>query len=118
MSVPNAQRERAQALRSAIERHRYLQHVEDRQEISPEALDSLKYELSKLEGEYPELITPDSPTQRVAGKPLPEFKKVVHKVPQWSFNDAFSEEDIREFDERVKRFLKTAGKEDAVPHYV
>ena len=117
MSVPNAQRERAQALRSAIERHRYLQHVEDRQEISPEALDSLKYELAKLEEEYPELATPDSPTQRIAGKPLPQFKKVRHAVPQWSFNDAFTEEDIRAWDGRVKRFLLDSLGEDATPTY-
>ncbi|MEK7088423.1 MAG: NAD-dependent DNA ligase LigA, partial [Patescibacteria group bacterium] len=53
----------------------------------------------------PELVTPDSPTQRVAGAPLPEFEKVAHKVPQWSFNDAFTEEDIRNFDERVRKRL-------------
>ena len=90
----------------------------DKSTISPEALDSLKHELVKLEEQYPGLVTPDSPTQRVAGKPLPEFKKVAHKVPQWSFNDAFSEEDIKDFDERVKRFLKTAGKAADTPHYV
>ncbi|MBI1974967.1 MAG: NAD-dependent DNA ligase LigA [Parcubacteria group bacterium] len=95
-------------LRETIDRHRYLYHVLDREELSEAALDSLKHELAELEKEYPELITPDSPSQRVAGKPLPEFKKVRHVVPQWSFNDAFSEEEMREFDARVKRMLASS----------
>lgn len=97
--------ERLNKLKKTIERHRYLYHVLDKQEISDAALDSLKYELVKIEEEYPELITPDSPSQRVAGEPLKEFEKVVHKVPQWSLGDAFTEEDIADFHERVKRFL-------------
>jgi DNA ligase (NAD+) len=92
-------------LRELINYHRYQYHVLDRQEISDEALDSLKDELAKLEAQYPELITPDSPSQRVAGQPLPEFKKVRHAVAQWSFNDAFTIEDIKAFDERVRRWL-------------
>src|SRR6185369_6807802 len=87
-------------------RYRYLYHVRDIEEISQQALDSLKRELVSIEAEYPEIIAPDSPSQRVAGKPLPGFKKVRHKVSQWSFNDAFTQEDIREFDARTKRFLK------------
>ncbi|HAO64894.1 TPA: DNA ligase (NAD(+)) LigA, partial [Candidatus Taylorbacteria bacterium] len=78
-------------------------------EITDEAYDSLMRELEALELEYPALITSDSPTQRVGGVPLKEFVKVVHRVPQWSFNDAFTEEDIQDFDARVKRFLKTQG---------
>lgn len=108
---------RLEQLRKAINYHRFLYHVEDRQEISDAALDSLKYELSKLESEYPDLITPDSPSQRVAGKPLPELKKVRHEVEQWSFNDAFSEEDMRDFDARVKRFLKEDFGGQATPSY-
>lgn len=96
-------------LRDVINYHRELYHIHDKQEISEEALDSLKYELSALEQKYPQFITPDSPTQRVAGKPLDKFEKVKHKVPQWSFNDAFSEEDIRDFDARVRRFLDKEG---------
>src|SRR3989344_5734541 len=108
-------KERLEKLKKTIEHHRYLYHVLDKEEITPAALDSLKHELSEIEGQYPELITSDSPTQRVAGEPLPEFVKVPHKVPQWSFTDAFSEEDIRAFDERVKRFLKGAGiKKDVI----
>ena len=102
-AVPKDVRERIEKLREAIHRYRYLYHVEDREEIPASALDELKHELSTLEEKYPELITPDSPTQRVAGKPLPEFKKVRHAVPQWSFNDVFSEEEFRTFDERVRK---------------
>ncbi len=98
-------KERLAKLRQAINRHRYLYHVLDREEISAEALDSLKRELAELEAVHPELITPDSPTQRVAGEPLPEFKKITHRVPQWSFNDAFTPEAMRDFDARVKRTL-------------
>jgi DNA ligase (NAD+) len=99
-------KKRITKLREAINHYRYLYHVENISEISDEALDSLKYELAKLEEEYPDLITPDSPTQRVAGKPLEKFEKVVHMVPQWSFNDAFTPEDIRAFDERVRKGLR------------
>jgi DNA ligase (NAD+) len=100
------EKERIVKLRETIEKYRYEYHVLDKSSISPEALDSLKKELVDLETKYPELVTPDSPTQRVAGEPSREFKKVTHKVAQWSFNDAFNEEDIKAFDERVKRFLK------------
>jgi DNA ligase (NAD+) len=117
-AVPLSVRNRAKDLRKAIEKYRYDYHVLDKETISPQALDSLKHELSKLEGEYPELVTPDSPTQRVAGKPLPEFKKVTHKVEQWSFNDAFTEEDIGEFGLRVKRFLKAGTGKEIEPAYV
>src|SRR3989344_1680476 len=106
--------ERLNKLKKTIERHRYLYHVLDKQEISDAALDSLKNELVKIEEESPELITPDSPSQRVAGEPLKEFEKVVHKVPQWSLGDAFTEEDIIDFDERVKRAL-AKEKEAKVP---
>ncbi len=105
MSIPSEIRSRAEALRKAIEKHRYNYHVLDKEEISSEALDSLKRELHELEGTYPALVTPDSPTQRVAGMPLKQFEKVPHKVPQWSFNDAFTETDIRDFDARVRKFL-------------
>ena len=97
--------ERVLKLKKIINYHRYLYHVLDRQEISDEVLDSLKDELFKLEEKYPELITPDSPSQRVAGKVLEKFKKIIHKVPQWSFNDAFTEEDILDFDKKIKRYL-------------
>lgn len=100
---------RIKNLSEAINKYRYQYHVLDNLSISEAALDSLKKELVELEEKFPELIVLDSPTQRVAGKPLEQFLKVRHKVAQWSFNDAFSEEDIIAFDERVKRFLEKAG---------
>lgn len=103
MKAPKAAYERAKQLRIAITKYRALQHEKDLSLISPEALDSLKYELAELEGKYPELITPTSPTQVVAGAPVPFLKKVRHAVPQWSFNDAFTERDIQAFDERVHK---------------
>ena len=109
--------ERLHKLRKTIEQHRYAYHVLDTEDISAEALDSLKHELVEIETAYPELITPDSPSQRVAGKPLPEFKKIRHKVPQWSFNDAFSPEEMKEFDARIRRFLVQAGVSDPHPTY-
>ena len=107
--IPEVVRARVERLRKAIERHRYLYHVLDKEEITAAALDSLKDELVRLEREYPSLVTPDSPTQRVAGKPLEQFVKIRHKVLQWSYNDAFSPEDLVSYHERVKRFLEKEG---------
>ena len=104
--IPQKMRERYEKLKSTINRYRRLYHVFDKEEITQQALDSLKHELSQIEAKYPRIIAPDSPSQRVAGKPLPGFKKVRHKVTQWSFNDAFTPEEVREFDARVKRFLQ------------
>lgn len=98
-------KERIGKLKKVIEQYRFEVHVLDKTNISEGALDSLKHELVSLEEEFPDLVTPDSPTQRVAGKPLPQFKKVTHEVAQWSFNDCFDEEELRSFDERVKKFL-------------
>ena len=117
MDIPKEVRERVDKLRSAIDKYRYDFHVRNIESISPEALDSLKDELVKLEEKYPALVTLDSPTQRVAGRPSEGFKKIRHKVRQWSFNDAFSEEDIKEFDQRVRRFYKTETGEDLEPVY-
>ena len=115
--VPKEARERYEKLKETINRYRVLYHVYDKEEISQQALDSLKHELTELEEQYPEIVAVDSPSQRVAGKPLPGFKKVRHKVAQWSFNDAFTPDDIREFDARVRRFLKPTFN-DARPTYV
>ncbi|MBI2035129.1 MAG: NAD-dependent DNA ligase LigA [Candidatus Liptonbacteria bacterium] len=98
-------RERIKKLRKEINHHRYLYHVLDRQEISDAALDSLKKELFDLEVEFPDLVTPDSPTQRMGGAPLKEFKKVRHEFPMLSFNDAFSEGDMKAWLERLENYL-------------
>ncbi len=99
---------RIQNLRKSIEHHRYNYHVLDKEEISAEALDSLKKELVELEAQFPEFVDPTSPSQRIAGEPLKQFEKVPHKVAQWSFNDAFTKEDIEDFDQRVHKFLRQA----------
>ncbi|MEK7568472.1 MAG: NAD-dependent DNA ligase LigA [Patescibacteria group bacterium] len=98
-------KKRIERLKKIIDHYRYLYHVLDRQEISEAALDSLKKELFDLENKSPDLITPDSPTQRVGGRPLKEFKKVRHETPMLSFNDAFSEDDMRDWLERVENYL-------------
>ncbi len=106
----DAAKERIEKLKKTINRHRYLYHVLDRQEISDEALDALKKELFNLEQEFPDLVTSDSPTQRVAGKPLKQFKKVRHPEPMLSFNDAFDEKDMTEWEQRFERILPKAKK--------
>lgn len=98
-------KQRIAKLRDEINHHRYLYHVHDTQEISEAALDSLKHELSELEAEFPSLITPDSPTQRVAGEPLPGFKKVVHSQRMLSLNDAFSFEDLEKWEQRLLKLV-------------
>jgi len=103
----NEAKKRIERLRSEINHHRYLYHVLDKAEISDAALDSLKNELQKLEQVYPELITSDSPTQRVGGKPLDEFKKVRHSSPMMSLYDAFSEQEMRDWEKRMEKILNT-----------
>jgi DNA ligase (NAD+) len=98
-------KERIIKLRKTIDHHRYLYHVLDRQEISDAALDSLKKELFDLELEFPDLITADSPTQRIGGEPLKQFKKVEHSQRMTSFNDAFSKEDMQDWLDRISRLL-------------
>lgn len=96
-------------LRLAIDKYRYEYHVLDRPSISDAALDSLKHELTQLETEYPALITPDSPSQRVAGQPLPGFTKVQHSSRMFSLADVFSAEDLRAWDERWKKLRPQAA---------
>lgn len=98
-------KKRIEKLKVEIDHHRYLYHVLDRQEISDAALDSLKHELYKLEQEYPEFITLDSPTQRVGGEVLKEFKKVVHEKPMLSIEDVFQMEELKAWEERIKKLL-------------
>lgn len=97
--------QRIEKLRAEINRHRYLYHVLDKTEISDAALDSLKHELDVLERQYPDLITPDSPTQRVGGEPLEEFTKVQHDTPMLSLNDVFTEQEVYDWDARIRKFL-------------
>ena len=95
--------QRIEKLKKLIDYHRYLYHVLNRQEISDAALDSLKHELYQLEQKYPEFITPDSPTQRVAGEPLEGFVKVKHEIPMLSIEDVFSEKELLDWEDYLKR---------------
>jgi len=98
-------KERIEKLKKLINEYRYAYHVLNKEIISPEALDSLKKELFDLEQKFPEFITPDSPTQRVGGKPLKQFKKVKHEKKMLSFDDAFSKEDVENWLKRLENFL-------------
>ena len=117
MKAPIEIKERAEKLRKIIEKHSHLYYVLDKPEIEDTAYDSLIEELRKLEEEFPEIKTETSPTQRVGGEPLKEFKKVKHAVAQWSFNDAFSKEDMVDFDKRVKNFLRKEFGKEISPTY-
>ncbi len=108
--------QRIEKLKKTINYHRHLYHVLDKQEISDAALDSLKKELFDLEQEYPDLVTSDSPTQRVGGEPLKEFKKVRHIAKMLSFNDAFSKEDIKDWLERISKLL-TLNEKNEIDFY-
>ncbi len=99
----NKIKKRIEKLKSEINHHRYFYHVLDKSEISDGASDSLKNELFKLEMQYPEFITPDSPTQRIAGQPLDKFKKVEHSSPMMSLFDAFSPEDMKDWEKRLEK---------------
>ncbi len=101
----NQATQRIGKLRELINDYRYHYHVLDESLMSEAAADSLKHELSQLEAEYPQLITPDSPTQRVAGAPLPGFTQVEHSSRMLSLNDVFDEAEVRAWQERVARLL-------------
>ncbi len=92
-------------LQEEINKYRYAYHVLDKSLISEEALDSLKKELFDLEQKFPEFVTPDSPTQRIGGAPLKEFKKITHISRMTSLNDAFSEKDMRDWQSRLENYL-------------
>ena len=93
----SAAKARIEKLKELINDYRYHYHVLDESIMSEAAADSLKHELSQLEKQYPEFITPDSPTQRVAGKPLDKFQKVTHASRMISLADVFSESEIRDW---------------------
>lgn len=93
--------ERINELRRQIEEHNYYYYVLDQPRITDAEYDQLMQELIKLEEKHPELVTPDSPTQRVGGQPLPFFTQVRHRSPLLSLNDAFGVEDLRDFHRRV-----------------
>ena len=102
-NIPSEVLERVAKLRDLINDYRYHYHVLDESIMSEAAADSLKHELSQLEEQYPELITPDSPTQRVAGQALDKFQKVTHAERMISLADVFSEDEVREWLDRIAK---------------
>ncbi len=98
-------RQRIEKLKETINKYRHSRLVLNTELISPEAEDALKKELFDLEAQYPDLVTPDSPTQRVGGAPLAEFKKITHVSRMLSLNDAFSREDMEDWITRISKLL-------------
>ena len=98
-------KQRAEKLRKVIDDYRYRYHVLNDPTVSDEVYSQLIQELRNIEERYPDLITPDSPTQRVAGKPLEYFEKVDHKIPMLSLNDIFSDDELYKWEERIKKLL-------------
>jgi DNA ligase (NAD+) len=107
MASDDLKREAAR-LRAEIERHNRLYYVEAAPEISDREFDRLLKRLEAIEAAHPELVTPDSPTQRVGGEPLPFFQTVEHAVPMLSIDNTYSYDEVREWDARIRRGL-TAG---------
>jgi DNA ligase (NAD+) len=105
--------ERAARLREQIRHHDYLYHVENKPEISDRQYDALNSELIELEKKHPELVTADSPTQRVGGQPIAAFNSVTHAVPMMSIDNTYDEAEVRAFDQRVRK-----GLGDEKPRYV
>jgi DNA ligase (NAD+) len=111
-SIPmdtNIAAERIKELSSELERHNRLYYEKDMPEITDAEYDALFKELQDLEARFPELSLPDSPTRRVGGRPLAKFSQVRHSTPMLSLENAFTQNDLTDFDERVKRFLGLAG---------
>src|SRR4030095_4119731 len=91
--------ERIKELRDAIRHHEERYYIHNSPEVSDEAFDRLLHELERLQGDHPHLVTPDSPTQRVAGRPTEEFRSVEHMVPMLSLDNAYDAGELRAFDE-------------------
>ena len=109
MSVSKAKEKAAQKeierLREKIRHHEYLYYVSDEPSISDASFDKLMNQLKKLEAEYPSLVTADSPTQRVGGAPRAGFQTVAHTTPMMSLDNAFSFEELADFDRRVREAI-------------
>ena len=99
---------RLDRLRKEIRRHDYRYYILNQPEISDQQYDELFAELKKLEAQHPELVTPDSPTQRVAGQPLEGFASIRHSLPMLSIDNTYNAEELKAFDERVRKQLKTS----------
>ena len=104
-----AQRDRAAQLRTQIEHHNQLYYQADRPEISDQEYDALLGELTQLETDFSDLATPDSPTQRVGGKPLASFQSLRHRLPMLSIDNTYAPQQVREFDARLRKLLEGAA---------
>ena len=98
-------RNQIEQLREKIERHNYKYYVENKPEIADYEFDQLMKKLIELENKYPEYQSPNSPSQRVGGQPLKQFETVKHKIPMMSIDNTYSEQEVRDFDERVRKNL-------------
>jgi DNA ligase (NAD+) len=107
MPVPTAVQARVDTLRRELEHHNYRYHVLDDPEVADAEYDRLLRELTKLETDYPDLVTPDSPTQRVGATPVAEFGEVRHDVPMLSLENAFTDAELQAFDTRVRERLES-----------
>jgi DNA ligase (NAD+) len=105
MPVSNEIKQRVAQLREEINHHNYLYYVQDAPEIPDSEYDRLLRELQQLEQQHPELIVPESPTQRVGASPLREFAEVKHRIPMLSLNNAFDEQEVEDFDRRARERL-------------
>ena len=114
MQAPRDAVERAEALRGEIERHNHAYYVLDAPTVPDAEYDRLFQDLLSLETQHPELVTPDSPTQRVGARPAPEFTQVTHRTPMLSLANAFGEEDVFNFDRRIREGLDCGEVEYAV----
>jgi len=102
MPVPDDVLHKAKLLRAQIEQHNYQYYVLDDPQVTDAEYDILLAELSRLEDTYPDLVTPDSPTQRVGAAPLAEFAAVTHELPMLSLSNAFDDDEVRAFDKRIR----------------
>ena len=115
MTIPISKteaKERLVKLRAEINRIRYHYHVLNESIVSDSVKDSLQHELDEIEVQYPDLITPDSPSQRVAGQPAKELKKVKHSEPMLSMNDVFAFDELGEWEARIEKVEKFLGGEE------
>jgi DNA ligase (NAD+) len=109
---------RIEELRKKIEYHNYKYYIDDNPEIGDMEFDRLLQELQELERQNPDLIAPDSPTQRVGGQPIEGFRQANHRVPMLSIENTYNEEEVREFDVRIRRLLPGENLQYLVEHKI
>jgi DNA ligase (NAD+) len=116
--MSDSAKNRIEALRQSIERHNFKYYIENNPEISDLEFDRLMKDLQDLEKQHPELVAPDSPTQRVGGQPIEGFRQVLHRVPMLSIENTYNEEEVREFDARIQRWLEGKNPSYVVEHKI